>query len=254
MPNDEHGAGSPSKDTIVRQETFTPGRVAKPGDAAAPQAARRTYQILVTSQTDPYDRPAPPTEEAARPPEGDNFVGKDRKVAKLSIPEAATEDFTDVKELVPSLVPDDDMINHSPKITEDPTSVRTTEEERNIRVRGFLFAASRESDNDFHLIVGRDPANDPIYMTMEVSGLPSRSNPSFDTLNGARLEYRTFFGSHLPGAGYNFYRPPIPVEIEGSLFFDITHADTGHPGPVDLRPNIPTIWEVHAVTSIVFEP
>jgi hypothetical protein len=43
-------------------------------------------------------------------------------------------------------------------------------------------------------------------------------------------------------------------EIEGSLFFDITHATGGHPGPQDLRPHIPTIWEVHPVTNIVFEP
>jgi hypothetical protein len=38
------------------------------------------------------------------------------------------------------------------------------------------------------------------------------------------------------------------------LFFDITHATGGHPGPDDLRPHIPTIWEIHPITKIAFEP
>jgi hypothetical protein len=251
---DAHGAGSPRQSTVVAREALTPGRVAGPERAAAPQAARPTYQILITNQTDPYDQPLAAEAEAAAAPAGDDYAGKDRKAAKLSIPEAATEAFADLSDLIKSLVPDDDMINHDPAIGKDAASGRTTEEDRNVRVRAFLYAASREADNDFHLIVGHDPNAAPTYMTMEISGLPPNSDPSFEKINAARDAYKTFFGAQLPGSGYHFYRPPIPIEVEGSLFFDITHANGGHPGPADLRPDIPTIWEVHPVTSIVFEP
>ena len=47
---------------------------------------------------------------------------------------------------------------------------------------------------------------------------------------------------------------PIPVQIEGSLFFDITHATGQKPGPATLRQYAPTIWEVHPLSKIVFEP
>ena len=76
------------------------------------------------------------------------------------------------------------------------------------------------------------------------------------TLQQARDDYKAFFQDHplgLPGA-YDFYDPPIPVEIEGSLFFDMSHVTGGRPGPRDLRDDIPTIWEVHPITRIVFEP
>jgi hypothetical protein len=257
MPNtDAHGAGSPDRATVVAQTTLTPRRVARSGAAPAATQAPQTYQILVTNQTDPYDPPAVSLAEAARAPSpaGDDYAGSDRMAAKLSIATAAPEDFGDLSDLVGSLVSDADMTNHDPTITRASDSGRQPEEGRNVRVRAFLYAASREADNDFHLIVGRDPQSDPTYMTMEVSGLPPTSDPAFARINAARDAYKSFFGANLPGSGYHFYRPPIPIEIEGSLFFDITHATGGHPGPADLRPNIPTIWEVHPVTNIVFEP
>jgi hypothetical protein len=123
-----------------------------------------------------------------------------------------------------------------------------------VRVRAFLYAASREDDNDFHLIIGRAPRSSPMYMTMELSGLPPKNAKSFRTLKKARDAYKEFFGDDLPGPSYHFYRPPIPIELEGSLFFDMSHATGGKPGPQDLRKDIPTIWEVHPITRIVFEP
>ena len=103
--------------------------------------------------------------------------------------------------------------------------------------------------------MGRDAQAVPeMYMTIEVSGLPPASRPSFATLKAARTAYKDFFGSQLPGFSYDFYDPPIPVEIEGSLFFDMSHSSGQRPGPASLRDDIPTIWEVHPVTKIVFEP
>jgi hypothetical protein len=72
-------------------------------------------------------------------------------------------------------------------------------------------------------------------MTMEVSGLPPAEADSFDTLKAARDAYKEFFGSDLPGTSYDFYDPPVPVEIGGSLFFDMSHASGSRPGPQSLR-------------------
>jgi hypothetical protein len=92
-----------------------------------------------------------------------------------------------------------------------------------------------------------------MYMTVEISGLPPQNSPSFAPLKAARDAYKAYFGAaHLPGSGYDFYNPPRPVTITGSLFFDLTHATGGHPGPQSLRPHMPVIWEIHPISSIVF--
>jgi hypothetical protein len=147
------------------------------------------------------------------------------------------------------------MKKHKPPITTGADSGRVAEEERNVRLKAFLYAASREADNDFHLILGRDAAEEPhVYMTAEVSGLPPHASASFATLDGARQSFKDFFGNDLPGTTYDFYDPPIPVEVEGSLFFDMSHANGQGPGPASLRADIPTIWEIHPISKITFEP
>jgi hypothetical protein len=187
----------------------------------------------------------------AKPPKGDNFTGKDRKAAKLSKAQVKSEKFRDLKDLIGSLAPESKMIKHKPAITTAPTSDRVKEEQRNVSVAGFLYAAKSESDFDFHLIIGRDPKLAPeMYMTMEVSGLPPKNAPAFADLNGARSAFKKFFGAKLPGMTYDYYHPVIPIKIEGSLFFDITHATGGRPGPQSLKSRMPVIWEVHPLTSI----
>jgi len=119
----------------------------------------------------------------AKLPAGDAFGGTARKAAKLSISAAKIKSYKDVKTLIASLVPDADMIAHKPKIGTGATSGRVKEEERNIHVTAFMYAASREDDNDFHLIIGRNPTATPeMYMTMELSGLPAKTEPSFTQL------------------------------------------------------------------------
>ncbi|HEV3077520.1 MAG TPA: hypothetical protein VHB47_24075 [Thermoanaerobaculia bacterium] len=190
---------------------------------------------------------------AAVAPVGDDFQGAARKAAKLSISDAQVEVFGDLQDLLASLPQESDMVSHDPPITTDAESDRVAEEQRNVQVRAFLYAASRESDNDFHLILGRDPSLSPsMFMTMEISGLPPADADSFAALQTARDAYKTQFGSQLPGFTYHFIDPPMPVEIGGSLFFDITHANGGRPGPKSAKPA--TIWEVHPVTAITFEP
>jgi muconolactone delta-isomerase len=228
------------------------------------KSPKRTYAIRVVPKT--IDSDAAEMAEAARAPaapsataaasDPDRFTGRDRKAAKLSIAAAPTETFSDLGDLIASLPPEAAMTHHVPPITTDPNSDRQPEEKRNVRVTSWLYAASKENDHDFHLILGREPGAVPErYMTMELSGLPPSGSPSFAKLKQARDNFKSFFGpANLPGTSYNFYDPPVPVIVEGSLFFDMTHATGGRPGPQSLRPHMPVIWEVHPITNIEFEP
>ncbi len=249
-------SGLPAANTVVAEVPFVPGgrrALAAPGAAPA-------YRILRTTQVDPYDKPvprqaiAPPGAAPAAAP-GDNFRGTSRKAAKLSIVSGKPDEFDDLKKLIKDLPDDADMADHDPPILTTATSDRVTEEKRNVRVAAFLYAASREDDNDFHLIIGRDRKRSPnMYMTVELSGLPPKSSKHFSRLRKTRDAYKGFFGNNLPGTTYDFYDPPIPVTVEGSLFFDMSHAHGSKPGPASLRKDIPTIWEIHPISKIEFEP
>jgi hypothetical protein len=241
----------PRPESVIAEKPFTPRGAA--GPEAAPAPAAPPYRILQTTEVDEYEEG-----RALRVPEaaGDDFGGTARRATKLSIADGTARRFNDLQDLIDSLPSDQSMIDHRPPIRDTATSRRVAEEQRNVRVDAFLYAASRENDNDYHLIIGRDPeaGGDEVYMTIEVSGLPPRSNGSFARLNSARNAYKQFFDGDLPGTRYQFYDPPIPVRVTGSIFFDITHARGGRPGPQSLRPNMPTIWEIHPVSRIEFEP
>ena len=247
--------GLPARDSIVSITNVVPA-----GKAFA-AAGQPLLQILHTNEIDEYEEGAKSAQAAVKAakalPAGDNYQGTDRKAAKLSIAEAKVESFADLKALIASLPAETVMTNHKPKIGTGSTAGRVKEETRNVRVKAFIYAASRESDNDFHLIVGRNPQKTPeMYMTMELSGLPSASAQAFDQLKAARDAFKQFFKdkleNNLPSLTYDFYQPPLSVEIEGSLFFDITHATGSRPGPKSLKSRMPVVWEVHPITKIVF--
>src|ERR1051325_211012 len=258
-PLDPLRAGMPAADSINSTLSFK-----------APTG--QTYQILHTVEADTYETKGPARKvdkllqtkaavsatalAAAKKAgaTGDNYAGSDRKAAKLSKANGEAKDFADLKDLIESLPKENVMAQHKPKISTGPTSGRVKEEKHNVRVKAFLYASSKEADNDFHMIIGRDPNQTPeMYMTMEISGLPPKNNPKFDfaDLNAARDSFKNFFGkANLPQAHYDFYHPPIPVEVEGSLFWDATHSTGQRPGPQSLKSRMPVIWEVHPVTSI----
>lgn len=269
----------PPETTILSETTFTPQtalraealRTVPPsrvegvttgGAGSSAPVGARSFRIVRTTELDPYEDTMPIEDLVAlrfsllraEAPVGDRFRGTARKAAKLSVANAEIEEFDDLRDLIGTLEAHDFMVNHDPLITTDRNSDRVDEEKRNVRVRAFLYAASRENDNDFHLIIGRDPDEDEMYMNVEISGLPPSDSPFHAILKEARDAYKNFFGDDLPGFSYDFYDPPIPVEIEGSLFFDMSHATGQKPGPARLRDNIPTVWEIHPITSITFEP
>jgi hypothetical protein len=228
---------------------------------ASPKNPGRSYTVLRTAETDTYEfekaaaAGLPEPSVLAPVPTGDKYQGTARKAAKLSIASGPPQSFSDLQKLIDSLPADSAMVKLKPPISTATTSNRVAKEKRNVRVRAFLYAASREADNDFHLIVGRDPAKPPErYMTMEVSGLSPNTAPSFAKLKAVREAFRSFFGTHLPGMTYDFYDPPIPIQVEGCLFFDMSHGTGSHPGPPSLKSRMPTIWEVHPITNIVLEP
>ena len=266
--------GMPALDSIRDDKTtFTPTK------------GGPTYRILNTTETDGYETSAPAvalraatqgvltpdpaaiaaadnlpvvkaepgmTVEAAAL--SDNFAGTDRKAAKLSLATGKMQTYKNVSLLIATLASTAAMVKL--KISQEPTSNRVSVEERNVHVSGYLYACSREADNDFHLIVGLPPTpGQETYMTMEVSGLPPTDDPAYPELNAARTAFKTFFkNKNLPGAGYHFYDPPIPVTAEGSLFFDVKHSTGIAPGPKSLKSRMITIWEVHPVSKIVLGP
>ena len=256
--------GLPDPESVLSIFTLQPPMAAAADPLAGPVT---TYEVLRTDLLDPYNaRPALIAaalggaavdtlvlEQAL----GEQYTGKARKAAKISISPADTESFNDLTDLIESLPAEATMINHEPRIKDTVTSKRVPEEHRNVRVRAFLYAAKREEDNDFHLIVGTDPSPQPVCLNIELSGTPPESSKHFERLKAARDAFKAFFMNHpkgIPGFGYDFYPTPIPVDIQGSLFFDITHARGGRPGPDPLRPFIPVIWEIHPISEIVLEP
>lgn len=206
----------------------------------------RVIGMAESGEFDSYDKPGAPGAEAF----GDNFTGSDRKAAKLSIVAGSAEHFDSIQELIESLETDDDMLGRQPPVSRAPTSRRVSEERRNVSVLGLLAAASREDDNDFHLIICDDPtasAGDQFCFNVEVSGLPA-SGPHKSRLRMARTQFSSLLNNNLPGNSYRFYSPAIPVRVTGSLFYDVSHKP-GAVGPKKFRPE--TAWEIHPVTEIV---
>jgi hypothetical protein len=273
MPNSRFEVRLPAATTILSETVFVPPTEARaavgaghPTDMAVPagdsvNAAMRSFRIVRTTELDAYEDPMPIEDLVelrfsllrAEAPLGDRFRGTARKKAKTSISDAAVEHFSDLSDLIATLPGHAAMVNHDPHITTDRNSDRVEEEKRNVRIEAFLYAASRENDNDFHLIIGRDPSMDEMYMNVEISGLPPSNSEFYARLKAARDAYKGFFGSDLPGFSYDFYDPPISVVVEGSLFFDMSHATGQKPGPSSLRDDIPTVWEIHPISGISFE-
>jgi hypothetical protein len=264
MPNGAEGPRPeerlPDPKNILVEMTLVPRAGAAVGAGVAPAAAPAggpQIRILRTLEVDEYETPLevadilPLTAPRAAPTDN-SFGGTSRRAAKLSIADAPIEPFNDINDLIGTFEDHDIMLDMGIPKTAD--SDRVDVEKRNVRVKAFLYAASLEDDNDFHLIIGRAPDKAAKYMTAEISGLPPGDSDSFDRLDAARSTYFEYFGDGLPGTSYDYYDPPIEIEIEGSLFWDVSHGTGGRPGPQKLRPKMPVVWEIHPVTRIVFEP
>ena len=220
-----------------------------------PQGTR--HRIISSNETDPdeFDERA---KRASEPPaarslrwdgsDGETFSGLARRAAKTSISSAPIEPFDTVVELLNEIPADDDMRDGDPDIEHGADSDRVAEEDMNVSVPAYLYAASKEDDNDFHLIIGGEANDSEQFMNVEVSGLPI-SGPDRDDIEAVREQFANVLDGQLPGNRYDFYDPPIPINVAGSMFYDIDHPP-GQVGPASLRDGLNTSWEIHPITKI----
>jgi len=233
----------------------TPTRAPTPAPATA-SALHGRYAVTATGKQDdfvePADRTAITAVLARGGHAGDIFAGTDRGDAKTSIAPGANEGHSTIAAVRSTLPTDAHMLGLG--ITKARDSPRTPDEQRNVTVGAVIYAISKESDNDFHLIAGDPNCRDgSCRMNVEVSGLPPSTSASYSTLKAVRDKFLAFFDGTDPGTsgGYDKFDPPISVTLTGSLFFDVDHK-AGVVGPTGLRPD--SAWEIHPVTDITFEP
>lgn len=213
----------------------------KPAIYKAPNG--KVYKVrFVADPTEPF------TTESAKCGE-DIYSGKDRAVAKTSLAGATpVKQFVSITALIAFLTPDATM---ETKVT--TTSKRVAEESFNVRLAKniFIYAMKKESDNDYHVIIGDNiKKSKATFFNIEISGVPKTGNA---TNKQALQTIRDFFENNfvqLCGSKYAIFDSnPVPVSVQGSVFFDIDHK-AGAVGPTGFRPK--TAWEIHPVSAIKF--
>lgn len=234
-----------------------------PAEQLVSQKTGRVYAIIDTGEADPHEKDVrTPPVTAKGIDRFNSFTGKSRRVAKVSIANSPQEDFASVSELLAGpnrLKPDAEMkLLNIPHGSGSEDSDRVAAEKRNVRVRAFLYAFKKESDNDYHVIIG-DPPGTPgaRYFNVEISGLPTdEDDPTAEAkqkLRTARSDFKSFF--QLGNTGPNSYKrpnPPVEVIVAGSAFWDAEHPPPSTVGPTAFKPK--TAWEIHPITAIEFEP
>ncbi len=181
--------------------------------------------------------------------DSDTFDGSYREGAKTSLSPAALENFRTLRAFVNTL-PGKDLMADSITGSNSP---RIASEERNVRIKkAYLYAYSRQADEDFHVIIGtsKKPTASTKYFNVEVSGPPPADDSSFLTLKAARDSFLTKAAQNLCSSGYFFYENPLQVEVSGSIFFDKQH-NGGAIGPASARPA--DAWEIHPVSSFIYK-
>jgi hypothetical protein len=172
------------------------------------------------------------------------FTGKARSKPKLTIVTASFEEFETVSALIKSLAKESII---RPKVAGNNN--RISLEKRNVRLLKdtYLFAFKKESDNDYHVIIGdhKDPKK-ATFLNAEISGL---ANATDKRLRLVRQTFETQFVQVCNSAYAVFAKNPIKIQIEGSLFYDIDHK-AGQIGPKGFRPT--TTWEIHPISKITF--
>lgn len=184
---------------------------------------------------------------------GEIFAGTDRAMAKThEATDGIDTSFNGFDEFYTSglLKPDEEMIQYTPPITKKPESPRVSEEKYNVSVDTvYIYGIYREDDNDFHMIIGNGKTGSSMkLLNAEVSGLPEDTSDSL--LIVVRNKIIARFGDIACKDGaYKPVNALIPIQIRGSIFFDIDHK-AGIVGFGIYKPT--TAWELHPVTGIKF--
>jgi hypothetical protein len=233
------------------------------------KSGTRTYKIRkiptsAISYGEPQEMERPATARAVRSSSGpyypnaqkcngDVFAGVDRAQAKTHEVTGGTDtSFTGFDAFYNSglLTADAEMTQYNPPITKKPESPRVKEELFNISIDTvYIYGIYREDDNDFHMIIGNGRTGSAMrLLNAEVSGLPGDTDDHL--LTAVREKIKARFGDITCKDGA--FKPVgtlIPIQISGSLFFDIDHK-AGVVGFGVYKPT--TAWELHPITGIVF--
>ena len=176
------------------------------------------------------------------------FTGVTRATAKTTnVSRNVYNSFGSIREVFRKYrLPSDSVMrqrirSHSPRIN--------TEKKGVILKNAYLFAFKKQRDNDYHLIVGDHPnITKAFLMTMEITGLPAKPDP---LLERARTDFIDAFrlNDDLSMQAYLVFTDPVPVHVEGPLFFDVTHrAGSVGPRKGKVRFKLRTAWEIHPIT------
>lgn len=194
-------------------------------------------------------------------PDHCRFDGKKRVDAKTTISTNPNKKYATVKSFLSSFAdhhPDADM----PAIIAGSDG-RVALEDFNAEIKkAWLFCYSKESDEDYHLVIGSkadrdDPDNR--FMIVEVSGLPVPSADSRSTLETVQNDFTTLKGTpNTCSSGYIWFgdgNQPIKITVKGSVYWDTEHwnKNLGHigaHGPASLADRLTTVWEIHPITKI----
>lgn len=184
--------------------------------------------------------------------QGAVFAGKDRALVKTHTVSGHLVSFSNLNDLFASglLIPDETMRNGESGVKKDPEGERVDVEKKTVLIKqAFLYGIYRESDNDFHIIIGNGLAGSKRKLfNIEISGLPGDAPNS--TLKTPRKKIIARFGDIRCNDGA--FKPIdklIPIRIKGALFYDIDHPP-GHVGFGNYKPK--TAWEIHPVQQIIF--
>jgi hypothetical protein len=245
-------------DTVHKIDTVT--SLGDIEEATAYFKAPNGKYYLVTSGTEDDMEEVPDsgmTTMNENPPcNSDRFDGVDRKAAKLSISTANIKQFSNLAAFMQTLIPDEEVEDHA-TISTGSSSQRISIEKRNVHIKkAWLFTFKRESDEDYHVIIGttQDKATAEFF-NAEISGLPATSGTTKNKLSKVRNDFEDFFGiadKCISAYRKTFMDDPIEIELKGSLFFDQLHfRHHSAVGPAAARGE--SYWEIHPVTFIKFK-
>jgi len=174
---------------------------------------------------------------------GNKFDGVYRKTAKLSVSSKQSATAT-----LPALITRVKKVSKSSLNGITKSSLRISSEDANFSVQAFLYAITRESDEDYHIIIGT--SNDPStaeFFNVECAGLPANSSAFFAKLQTVRNKVVSFLGgTEVCKSGYIKFHDHPKIQVSGSLFYDKEHENS-IVGPTDSKPK--TAWELHPITA-----
>jgi hypothetical protein len=257
-------ASDPCKDKTVSHQvriykTVQKMDSIKAGDTAVIELNGRSYQVtnvetpLETEEPVAGKSTTPKVATPNKPCDSEFFDGSDRMAAKTSVVKGKPKTYNTLADFISTLPADAEM--GALNIPTGPTSNRVAKEKHNVHIlKAYIYAYSRESDEDYHVILGTtDHKSTSKFFNMEVSGLPPETSTAYDVLKSVRDAFTSYLKIDKCISGYRLFTDkPREVEVTGSIFFDVLHY-TNHAtiGPDGCRPA--SYWEIHPATEIIFK-